>query len=251
MASLVLALPVAGLIGYILLGWFMRHDRARWRAIAAVGVTSLSATALLAWQTRTGPAAQMLAVPGAVAIAWLLAPRAFSASSSIVRVLGTTAVVLLGLGGLVPMVINFVPDKPATRTQRAIGRANALCPSLWAMKPVALQPAGTVFTFVDLAPRLITVTHHRSITGPYHRNGQAIADVMHAFRGTADQAHTLIARYRSDYVLICPLMSQTTIFMSETPKGFYVQLARGHIPPWLQPIPLGKSSPFKMYRVIG
>jgi len=250
-ASLVLALPVAGLIGYALLGWTVRQDRARLRAVIAVGITSFAATALMAWQTRTGPAAQLLGIPGAVAIAWLLAPRAFSASSSIVRVLGTTAIVLLGLGGLVPMLINFVPGKPTTKIERAIGRANSRCPSLWAMKPVALQPKGVVFTFVDLAPRLITVTHHSSITGPYHRNGAAIGDVMQAFRGSADQAHAIIDKYRSDYLLICPLMSQTTIFMVEAPKGFYGQLTRGQVPKWLQPVALPKDNPMKMWRVVG
>ena len=43
-----------------------------------------------------------------------------------------------------------------------------------------------VFTFVDLGPRLITVTHHDAVIGPYHRNGEQIADVMNAFRGDAD-----------------------------------------------------------------
>ena len=250
-ALLVIALPVAGVIGYVLLGWSARHDRTRLRPIIAVGLTGLTALALLAWQTRTGPASQLLGIPGAVAIAWLLAPRTFSASSSVVRVLGTTGIVLFGLGGLVPMLINFVPGKPSKPIEKKIGRANARCPTLTAMKPVAKQPAGIVFTFVDLAPRLITVTHHSSITGPYHRNGEAIGDVMRAFRGTADQAQATIRKYRSDYVLICPLMSQTTIWMVEAPKGFYVQLARGQVPTWLKPIPLGKDSPLRLYRVVG
>ena len=60
-----------------------------------------------------------------------------------------------------------------------------MCNSLWALRPVAQQPKGMVFTFVDLGPRLITVTHHDAITGPYHRNGEQIADVMKAFRGSA------------------------------------------------------------------
>ena len=119
------------------------------------------------------------------------------------------------------------------------------------MKPVALQPKGIVFTFVDLGPRLITVTHHDAIIGPYHRNGEQIADVMNAFRGDADQAHRLVAKYHSNYVLTCPKSSTTTIFMSETPKGFYGQLEAGRVPNWLQQIDLGKDSPFKMWRVVG
>jgi len=108
-----------------------------------------------------------------------------------------------------------------------------------------------VFTFVDLAPRLITVTHHNSITGPYHRNGQQIADVMNAFRGSEPQAHALMRKYGSTYLLTCPNSSTTTIFMSEAPQGFYAQLARGEVPTWLSPVDLGKDSPFKMWRVVG
>ena len=122
---------------------------------------------------------------------------------------------------------------------------------MWGLRPIALQPKGVVFTFIDLGPRLITVTHHDSIAGPYHRNGQQIADVMNAWRGSADQAHRLIAKYHSDYLLSCPNSSTTTIFMAEAPKGFYGQLERGQVPNWLAPVPLPKGSPFRMWRVVG
>jgi hypothetical protein len=114
-----------------------------------------------------------------------------------------------------------------------------------------LQPKGVVFTFVDLGPRLITVTHHDAITGPYHRNGQQIVDVMNAFRGSADQAHRIIAKYHSNYVLDCPNSSTTTIFMAEAPKGFYAQLQHGQVPDWLAPVKLPEGSPFRMWRVVG
>ena len=250
-SAVILALPVAGLIGYGLLGWTVRADRERLRAVIAVAIVSLTATALLFWQTRTGPAAQMLAIPGAVVLPWLLAPRVFASGNAAVRVLGTVLIVLLGLGGLVPMILNFVPDKPASKSDRAINRANRLCPTLWAMKPVAQQPKGIVMTFVDLAPRLITVTQHSSIAGPYHRNGDAIADSMHFFRGTADEAHAIALRHHANYVLTCPAMSISTIFISEAPKGFYVQLQKGQVPKWLEPIPFPKDNPLKMYKIVG
>jgi hypothetical protein len=109
-----------------------------------------------------------------------------------------------------------------------------------------------VFTFVDYGPRLITITHHDAITGPYHRNGQQIADVMNAFRGPEAQAHAIIAgKYHADYLLTCPNSSTTTIFLSEAPKGFYAQLQKGQVPAWLQPIALPRDSPFRMWRVVG
>jgi hypothetical protein len=206
---------------------------------------------LLFWQTRTGPAAQMLAVPGAVALVWILVPYFWSSKYAAVRVLGVVAAVLIGLGAAVPLVIDYVPTKKKTAGEAAVDKANRLCNTLWGYHDVALQPRGRVFTFVDLAPRLITVTHHDSITGPYHRNGEQIADVMNAFRGSEGQAHALIGKYRSDYLLICPNSSTSTIFMSETPKGFYAQLQRGQVPKWLTPVPLPQKSPFRMWRVTG
>jgi hypothetical protein len=250
-ATLTLALPITGAIGWGLLAWVKRADRESLRRTVAAALPGLVATLLLFWQTRTGPAAQMLAIPGAVALVWTLVPIVWSSRYPAVRIIGVAAVVVAGLGGAVPWAMNYVPQKKRTASEAAIDKANRLCNSLWGFHPIALQPKGVVFTFIDYGPRLITVTHHDSIAGPYHRNGQQIADVMNAFRGDADQAHALIAKYRSNYLLTCPNSSTTTIFMSETPKGFYAQLQRGQVPKWLTPIALPKDSPFRMWRVTG
>lgn len=243
-------LPIIGVIGWILLLARNRKDRDLFRRTLALAVTALASALLLLWQTRAGPAAQMLAIPGAAALAWILVPLAWRARNPLVFGAGTAGALLLGTGAAVPLTKDLFPSSPPTKREIAINRANRLCPTLVAMRPVALQPKGTVFTFVDLAPRLITVTHHNSISGPYHRNGEAIGDVMKAFRGDADDARAIIVgKYRSDYVLICPMMSQATVFMAGAPRGFYVQLAGGKVPQWLEPVDLGKDSPFRMWRV--
>jgi hypothetical protein len=250
-ASLILALPITGALGWLLMMWWNRADREKLRRVIAAALPGLAATALLFWQTRTGPAAQMLAAAGAAGLTCLLVPAAWNSKSPVVRILGVVAIVVIGAGAAVPLVVDYIPAKKRTASEIAIDRANSLCNSLWAYHPIALLPKGTVFTFVDFGPRLITVTHHDSITGPYHRNGQQIADVMNAFRGSADQAHALIAKYNSDYLLTCPKSSTTTIFMSEAPKGFYAQLESGQVPNWLTPIPLPDKSPFKIWKVAG
>ena len=61
----------------------------------------------------------------------------------------------------------------------------------------------------------------------------------------------MVDKYHSNYVLSCPESSTTTIVMAEAPKGFYGQLEAGQVPKWLQPIPLPKDSPFKMWKVVG
>jgi hypothetical protein len=249
--SLIVGLPITGAIGWGLLVWLRRRDPEQLRRVLAAAAPAIVAGLLLLWQTRTGPAAQMLATIGAGTLIWVFVPLVWNSGWGPLRSVAVAVAVLIGAGAAVPLVQGLFPEAPATPRSRAIGRANALCNSLWGYHPVALQPKGMVFTFIDLAPRLITVTHHDSVTGPYHRNGQQIADVMNAFRGSAEQAHRIIAKYDSDYLLTCPHSSTTTIFTSEAPKGFYVQLERGKVPDWLQPVPLPKDSPFKMWRVVG
>jgi hypothetical protein len=249
-ASLIVALPITGLVGWGLLSWTVRRDGDLLRRVLAAAAPALAAAALLLWQTRTGPAAQMLATPGAAALVWILVPLMFATRNVVARTLGVALAVLIGAGAAVPIIADYLPHSGPTPRERQINRANAACVSMFALRPVAQLPKGLIFTFVDYGPRIITVTHHDAVTGPYHRNGQQIADVMNAFRGDADQAHRLIAKYHSDYLLTCPHSSTSTIFMAETPKGFYAQLEKNQVPDWLQRVPLPEDSPFRMWRVV-
>jgi hypothetical protein len=242
----VAALPVAGLLGYAIMLWRNRGDEAKLLAWAATAAPALLAALLLLWQSRAGPAAQLLAVPGATAVVWLAATSRFVA----VRVIGTVALFLLASGLLPQQILTYFPPKPRPG-MNVVNKANNLCPTLAALKPVAQVPKGQVLTFVDLGPRLIAVTHHDAVAGPYHRNGGDIVDVMRAWRGTAQAARATIERRGIDYVLICPGLSESTVYASQAKQGFYMQLVRGKVPAWLQPVPLPANSPYRMWRVAG
>jgi hypothetical protein len=248
-ASLILALPVTGTIGWAVLAWRNRVDADLFRRTVGSAVPGIVAGLLLFWQTRTGPAAQLMAVVGAVAIVWVLAPVFDRSRNPILRTLGVILVAVIGFGAVVPFALKVIPGTKMTPREMEVERANRLCNFIGSYHPIALEPKGIVFTFVDLAPRLITLTHHDSIMGPYHRNGEQIADAMKAFRGSADQARRIFAKYHSNYLLTCPDSSTTTIFMSEAPNGFYGQLTRGEVPNWLTPVKLPADSPFRMWKI--
>jgi hypothetical protein len=250
-ATLIVALPITGAIGWAVLAWRRWGDRELRRRILGAALPCFTASLLLLWQTRTGPAAQMTAVVGGAAIVWLLLPRFWNSRNFLSVVVGSFLVVAIGGGMLVPIVVGFIPEPPTSARDKQIGKANNLCGSMWGLRPIAFQPKGVVMTFVDLGPRLIAVTHHDAITGPYHRNGQQIADVMNFWRGSEPQSHRLATKYRVNYVLSCPNSSTTTIFTAEAPKGFYGQLQNGRAPSWLKPVPLPKDSPYRMWRVVG
>ncbi|HZB69960.1 MAG TPA: AcrB/AcrD/AcrF family protein, partial [Sphingomicrobium sp.] len=237
-ATMTLAIPVTGAIGWALLAWHNYRDRALLRRTLAAATPALAALGLLFWQTRAGPAAQVLGVVGAIAVLWVLAPLTRAIRNLTLRSAAFIALVMIGLGAVVPTVMDWAPPEKRTPREMAISKANRLCNSLAALRPVAQQAKGMVFSFVDAGPRIITVTHHNAIIGPYHRNGQQIADVMNAFRGSEAQARKIIAKYKSDYLLVCPNSSTTTLFMADAPHGFYAQLKRGQVPAWLEPIEL-------------
>ncbi len=249
-----IALPVTALAGWALLSWRAWKQGPGGRDLLyrtlAVALPGIAGFVLLFWQMRAAPAAQMMALPAAtaliviVAAPWLQSPKLWKHVAAII-------VVLLAFGAAVPVGLELVPGEKPNPMRAKVAAANKRCPSMAALAPINAQPRGTVFSFIDLGPRLIVATHHDAIGGPYHRNDKAIADVMKAFRGDEGQAHRIISEYESDYLLVCPDMSTATIFMSETRNGFYGQLMDGKVPGWLQPVDLPKDSPFRMWKVVG
>ena len=247
-ALTVVALPVVGGVGSGWAAWQARGSRAfgAWAPMALVSLVSLL---LVLWQTRQGPAAQLMAVPGATALAWYLLPRLARHQSMLVRTLGVVAAFLALSGIGVALILDHVPGEKQTASGRAINIANSRCPSLAAMRPVAMLPAATIFTFVDLGPRLITVTHHRAIAGPYHRNGDAILDVHHAFGGSPEDAHSIMVRHGATLLMTCPNMSEATVHRARHKDGFYSRLARGERFSWLTPVPMPNGSPLLVWRI--
>jgi hypothetical protein len=168
----------------------------------------------------------------------------------LVRVLGVFATFALVSGALIGEAFGWwEADKEPTPTEQAINNANWRCPQGQFLHPVALQPKGLILTFVDMGPRLVTLTHHDAIAGPYHRNVQAILDVQRAFRFDEANARSIVERRRVDYVLICPFMSESTLYRADAPNGFYAQLADNKVPNWLERVALPEGSPFMMWRV--
>lgn len=244
----IVTLPVIGLIGALVATWRARATPAL-RGWASVALFGTFAAAMLLWQARAGPAAQLLAIPGAAALGWMLVPWLLDPRWWFAKMVAAAAVFVLLSGSFSQLIVQwFKVDQPSAYVRR-VNRATGRCLTLPAMAPLNRQPAQTVFTFVDLGPRLITLTHHRAIAGPYHRNGDAILDVQHAFGGSPEQAHAIIRRHGATLLLVCPDMTESTNYRARSPAGFYAELARGTQYDWLEPVTLPANSPFRLFRV--
>ncbi len=244
-----IALPIVGVIGSL---WALRRAWGGprfgvWLPIALFSVTS---AILLLWQTRAGPAAQLVAIPGAAALGWTILPRLARSGSVLVRTAGVVGAFLVISGLAVSIGAAYAPVDPPSPGLTRTNKVNAACMAQSSMKSLGKLPAATMFTHVDLAPRLIVLTHHRAIAGPYHRNGDAILDVIHFFGRDPGNARRIAAKHGATMLLMCPGMPETTVYRSRDKTGFYVQLMQGKVPAWLEPVPLPANSPFKLWRIV-
>ncbi|PZU08955.1 MAG: hypothetical protein DI606_14450 [Sphingobium sp.] len=259
-----LAVPVAGVIGLLWALWDARRDGERLWAWATVGLMMLFSTALLFWQLRAGPAAQLMAIPPAAWAAHKLVAMLMTGTRRTRIVAGAGAAVLAAVAFVYPLypqaltlyqrVTGTVPKawRPSAKARTdAINKANARCRTLPALEVLDQLPPATIFTMVDMGPRLIATTHHSALAGPYHRNGSTILDIHHAFDGPASGFRAIAAKHHATYLLLCPNFPEGTIYQSRSPQGFYAGLMRGTVPGWLKPVTLrtGMTLPYRLYRI--
>jgi len=259
-----LAIPLAGLIGLLWALWDARRDSERLWAWATVGLMMLFSTALLFWQLRAGPAAQLLAIPPAAWAAHRLIAAIFVGTRRVRIAAGAGVALLTAVACAYPLYPQIMsgwaeltgnkpkPWRPSAIARNdAIKKANGRCRTLPALEILDQLPPATIFTMVDLGPRLIATTHHSALAGPYHRNGATILDMHHAYDGPADAFRPIAARHHATYLLVCPHFPEGTIYQSRSPRGFYADLMRGTIPGWLVPVTLksGMTLPYQLYRI--
>ena len=104
----------------------------------------LIAAALLLWQTRAGPAAQLLPHPGATAFAWMRSFPGSWAASACWCGIGSLALIAFAVIALARgWITNWVGGAPApvNTYRQQVNIANSRCPTLSAMGPVGASRA--------------------------------------------------------------------------------------------------------------
>ena len=192
----------------------------------------------------------MLAIPGVAAFAYVALRALFFGTGWKLRAAALAGVALTaGVFGAYELSPSFFNDaKPGAR-RTVVRSASAKCRTLPALQALDQLPPATIFTMVDLGPRILAVTHHSAIAGPYHRNERAILDIHHAFDGTAERFRSIARRHGADYLLICPNFPEGTVYQARSPKGFYARIVKGKVPSWLERVELEKDLPYRLYRI--
>ena len=246
-AAMTVGLPIVGLVG----GWLaMRRApperKDAWRIVLAA---SACAFALSLVVSRAAGTANAFALPGAAWLLTTLLSQARLIPNVIKRTAATAGALLVAAPGLAAVPLLGFPEQAAAGqpSNGVIGRRQCARPA--DARAVHIIPPATLFAPIDIAPEIIAATSHHAITSGHHRNGAAMHDIVAVFTGSPDQAHRIILRYRSDYVVACPGLNETELYRSTAPGGFWARLERGERFDWLQPVSI-PGSPVLAWRVV-
>ena len=112
------------------------------------------------------------------------------------------------------------------------------------------QPRGTIMGQFDFGPFILLRTPHSVVATPHHRAAAAMHDTIAAFLAVPDQARVLVAARHADYVLLCPDLVETRMYLDRAPNGLAAQLLAGKTITWLEPVALGPGGgAMRLWRV--
>lgn len=135
----------------------------------------------------------------------------------------------------------FVSTPPST--------GGAACATSAAFAALAKQPAGTVSAPSDLGADILRYTHHRVLTGPYHRNQAGMLTELHIGLSTPKEAAAFLRGGNVKLLIFC-FEGQTERIAMSKPDGLYAALGAGTVPPYLVPVPIDGPSAMKLFHVV-
>lgn len=208
-------------------------------------------TWLMFLQLRAATGPNALAAIAAAAVAAMLLPRARAIPSTLPRI-GATMLVLIGLTSALPMFAALAAKRiGGTGNSAPATEPLASCTASATLAPLNSVPKGIIADVFDMGPAILVHTSHSVIAGPYHRNAASIADTVRLWRADDEEAKTIAARYGATYVLGCVGTNDLAAAKKEAPQGLWARLEAGEVPAWLEPVPMPKGSPLRLYRIKG
>lgn len=248
--TMVALLPIS-VWGLVLLGRSRREARGDWAMYGGLLGLAVAISWLVA---RADGVAMILAIVPASHVVDRLLARARTLAIAPLRILATTAAILLPFGPLL-LLNGLVPsDAPreATRKRTAEREDDCLAPTRLRALGKVLESRKTgpdIMAPLDLGPALLFSTDATVLASSHHRNKVAMNDVIRFWMAPPAQAHAILEARGSDFVLFCPGISETRTFAQAAPEGMMARLSRGEVPDWLIPLHDGRLGALKVYRV--
>jgi hypothetical protein len=199
------------------------------------------------WQLRAMPGANLVAQP--ILASALLRLLGFGTSGfSRARYLGAILLVssplLILAGPGLASIVNANSESGAVKHPSMMTcRHPADVAALKSLAP------GLVLSFVDAGPAILATTPHSVLSAPYHRDNDGVKAAYDVFLGGDTVAQRILKDRHVTYVAICLGSYDLGLFNSVAPDGLATRLARGEVPPYLEPIAVEPAQPLRVFRV--
>jgi hypothetical protein len=225
------------------------------------------AASLSFYQIRTLPFASAIAIP--ILGAWVAEVRArgIARSTNPVKRAFPVALaflaaaqityILAGVPGL--DLLTYLSDgriaarktpQPPEELVKGLTQAQKDCFDPTSAELFAVVPKGLVLAPLFYGPSVLKLSGHNVVGGPYHRNGKAILDTIHATHGEPAEAKAIIDERHVDYVALCSVSFEAAIAAHKAPDGLIADLISGKVPPWLQPVAAPEKTQLRLWRVV-
>ena len=241
--------PMVGGIG-TWLAWraaTAEEDAQRW---AGIGFLLFTATGVALLVQRADAVAHLYSLPGSGFLLLKLLPRVRALGTAAARVPLTAAVILLPSPAPAMVgAINLMGQREAPTPQG--GGNGKTCTSPGGFSGLAQLPPARILAPLDIGPAILASTGHSVMAAGYHRNHEAMRDLITTFFATPDEARGFVGRRGIGLVVYCRNLSEIDRYLNGAPDGFMARLERDEVPSWLEPVPVRGSSDLRVWRVRG
>ncbi|WP_397574372.1 hypothetical protein [Sphingorhabdus sp.] len=244
--AFVMAAPIAGLVSCLVLT--RKVDKTYRSKLWVVGFFSLYALVLSLFVSRTSSVAAAYAVvPVAALIVHIFGVYRQSGVQKHRIFYVAVMVFLMAPGSYAYVVLNVLPQLTSADDARSDAKLMS-CESAQSVATLSDLPRGQFLVPLNMAPMVLVQTAHSVLASGHHRNQKAMHDHIEILRSRPDVAKQLIAARGINYVALCPDDGGLDYYARKHPKGLWGQIAKGHVPDWLEPLP-AKGKGIRVWRV--
>lgn len=218
-----------------------------WQDYAIILAASIVIALLVA---RAGAVACLIAVPP---LAWQLSRwlKAIRTMESPLPRMGAMIAVAFALLPALPLAISgLVLPAQAGVVQAATGHLKMSdCRIEDSADILNALPAGEVFAPLDIAPKLLFVSHHSVPATGHHRGNDTMRLVISTALGSTEDAQVTLQSRGSRYFALCPDLTEPTNYAFNAPDSFAADLLTERPPDWMEPIKTAQGTSFKLWRI--
>lgn len=110
-------------------------------------------------------------------------------------------------------------------------------------------PEGEFYAPLDIAPEILLSTGHTVLATGHHRGNSGMKLLIETALASETRAREALIARGTNYVALCPQLSEARMYARLAPQGFIADLVSGNTPAWLEPIELEGPAGVKVWRI--